>query len=65
MIRGISGGCRWNLPDLPESERGYRKARDASAAAARRLWDATVGGRLQVFNKITVVEATHIAQRRG
>ncbi len=57
-------GCRWNLPDLPESERGYRKARDAFAAAGRKIWDATVGGRLQVFDKITVAEAICIARRR-
>lgn len=58
-------GRRWNLPDLPESERGFRKARDAFAAAGRRIWDATVEGRLRVFDKVTIAEAIRIAQRRG
>ena len=45
-------GFRWQLPDLETSERGYRLARQAYAAAGRRVLDATVGGKLAVFPKV-------------
>lgn len=45
-------GFRWQLPDLPASERAYLLARQAFEAAGRRVWDATVGGKLQVFPKV-------------
>ena len=44
-------GIRWQLPDLEMSERAYRLARDAFAAAGRTVIDATVGGKLTVFPK--------------
>ena len=44
-------GVRWQLPDLDMSERAYRLARDAFAAAGRTVIDATVGGKLTVFPK--------------
>jgi hypothetical protein len=54
----------WNLPDLAASERGYRKAKAAFTAAGRTILDATVEGRLRVFDKIGIVDAVGIAQRR-
>ena len=45
-------GFRWQLPDLLASERAYLLARQAFEAAGRRVWDATVGGKLQVFPKV-------------
>jgi hypothetical protein len=54
----------WNLPDLVASERGYRKARAAFAAAGRTILDATVEGRLRVFDKISIVDAAGIARNR-
>lgn len=45
-------GYRWQLPDLEASEQAYCLARDAFQAAGRRVLDATVGGRLQVFPKV-------------
>jgi hypothetical protein len=45
-------GFRWQLPDLETSERSYRMAKDAYAAAGREIVDATVGGKLQVFRKV-------------
>lgn len=44
-------GFRWNLPDLEKSEHGYRLARAAFEAAGRHVIDATVGGKLTVFDK--------------
>ncbi|MCA1851048.1 MAG: hypothetical protein LC647_01240 [Beggiatoa sp.] len=54
----------WNLPDLGASERGYRKARAAFTAAGRTVLDATVAGKLAVFDKIGIADAIGIAQRR-
>jgi hypothetical protein len=44
-------GTQWQLPDLEGSEAVYRMARETFEADGRRIVDATVGGRLQVFEK--------------
>jgi hypothetical protein len=44
-------GFRWQLPDLETSERGYRMARQAYEADGRQVLDATVGGKLTIFEK--------------
>jgi hypothetical protein len=46
-------GFKWQLPDLEGSERAYRLAKAAYEAAGRRVLDATVGGKLSIFPKIT------------
>lgn len=46
-------GFRWQLPDLETSEIGYRMARSVYEADGRSVVDATVGGKLQVFPKVT------------
>ena len=46
-------GFRWQLPDLVGSERAYRMAKDAYEADGRRIVDATVGGKLTVFPKVS------------
>lgn len=45
-------GFRWQLPDLETSELAYRMARQAYAGAGRRIVDATVGGKLTIFEKV-------------
>jgi hypothetical protein len=45
-------GFRWQLPDLDTSEIGYRMAKQAYEAAGRQVLDATVGGKLDVFEKV-------------
>ena len=45
-------GFRWQLPDLETSERSYAMTRHAYEAAGRKVLDATVGGKLQVFQKV-------------
>jgi hypothetical protein len=45
-------GFKWQLPDLAGSERGYTRAREAFSQAGRRIFDATVGGKLTIFPKV-------------
>lgn len=45
-------GFRWQLPDLETSEIGYRMARQEIERSGRRIVDATVGGKLQIFEKV-------------
>jgi hypothetical protein len=45
-------GVAWNLPDLETSELAYRMAKAAFEADGRRVRDATIGGKLTVFEKV-------------
>ena len=45
-------GFRWQLPDLETSERAYQMARQAYEGAGRQVLDATIDGKLTVFQKI-------------
>jgi hypothetical protein len=45
-------GFRWQLPDLETSERGYRMTRLTYELAGRQVLDATLGGKLNVFQKV-------------
>lgn len=45
-------GFRWQLPDLETSERAYRMAHEAYLRDGRKILDATVDGKLQVFPKV-------------
>ncbi len=47
-------GQRWNLPDLPASERSYALARDTFAAFGRKVVNATDGGRLELFERMSL-----------
>jgi len=49
-------GFRWQLPDLEGSERAYVLANEAYAKAGRQVLDATVGGKLTVFPKVSYEE---------
>ena len=50
--RYFGKGFRWELPNLPTSEQAYRMARQRYEADGRRILDATIGGKLQVFDKV-------------
>ncbi len=50
--RYFSGGQDWQLPDLFESEVSYMKARRAFEEADRKLYNSTVGGKLELFERI-------------
>lgn len=45
-------GFRWQLPDLETSELAYHMARKVYEGAGRRIVDATVGGKLTIFEKV-------------
>ncbi len=45
-------GTRWQLPDLHRSEIAYAQARQAFESDGRRIFDATIGGKCQVFEKV-------------
>lgn len=54
--RYFSGGVQWQLPDLFQSEVAYTMARDAYAAFGGRVFNATDGGNLEVFERSTLGE---------
>ena len=45
-------GFRWQLPDLETSEKAYMMAKAAYEKDGRKVLDATVDGKLQVFEKV-------------
>lgn len=45
-------GFRWQLPDLETSEIGYRMARTEIERSGRSIVDATVGGKLRIFDRV-------------
>lgn len=53
----FSNGMRWQLPDLKTSEEAYVLAREAFERRGGRIVDATIGGRLKVFDKIRYADA--------
>lgn len=50
----FKSGSYWGTPDLEQSEIDYSLARQAYEAAGRKVYDATVGGKLDVFEKVSV-----------
>lgn len=45
-------GFRWQLPDLETSELAYMLALESYEAAGRKIFDATIDGKLEIFHKI-------------
>ncbi len=50
----FSGGDKWQLPDLLGSELYYTLARDVYQQNRRRIFNATEGGKLEVFPRISL-----------
>lgn len=50
-------GTVWGLPNLDASEEVYAKSREAFEADRRNIYDATIDGKLKVFEKITIEQA--------
>lgn len=50
--RYFGKGFRWQLPDLDTSEIGYAIARANFEQDGRQILDATIGGKLQIFEKV-------------
>jgi len=45
-------GIKWQLPDLMRSEMAYQRARNEYEKDGRQIFDATIGGKCEVFDKI-------------
>lgn len=45
-------GMTWRIPDYKGEELAYRMAREAFERSGRRILDATIGGKLDVFPKV-------------
>lgn len=50
----FSGGAKWQLPDLAGSERSYLMAREAYEEDGRILANASEGGELEIFRRISL-----------
>jgi hypothetical protein len=58
----FAAGSYWGVPNLDISEIGYLNARTAFESDGRRVFDATVGGKLQIFPKISIDEALSLVK---
>jgi hypothetical protein len=52
----FSDGMKWELPDLFESEVGYTMAKNMFEAHGRRIVNATDGGKLEIYPRMTLSE---------
>jgi hypothetical protein len=50
-------GTKWQYPDLAGSEVSYRVAKSVYENDGRKIFDATVGGKLQIFEKVDLDHA--------
>ena len=55
-------GFRWQLPDFYRSEIAYRIAKLAFEQDKREIVDATVGGKLQIFRKVSYKDLIRLAK---
>lgn len=53
-------GRYWGTPDYVAMEACYAEARQAFEADGRKVYDATIGGKLQIFEKISLGRAKEI-----
>ena len=51
---------RWGLPNFERIELAYRNAKAAFEGDNRKIYDATIGGKLQIFEKISVERAKQL-----
>lgn len=56
----FQAGKMWGVPDLEGNERVYRHAKTAFERVGRKVFDATIGGKLKVFEKIDLATALTI-----
>jgi len=57
-------GKEWHLADLKGSELSYHLANYAYHRTGRKVYDATVGGKLEIFDKISFEKALEIAEKK-
>ena len=48
----LGAGRKWHDPNVPAMIEGYRTCRQAIEARGRRIYNATVGGKLEVFERV-------------
>jgi 6-hydroxymethylpterin diphosphokinase MptE-like protein len=58
-------GQQWQLADVYGSEVSYHLANYYYQKDGRQIFDATVGGKLEVFPKMDITEALKIARKKG
>jgi hypothetical protein len=58
----FAAGSYWGVPDLDRSEEAYSAAKHAFEADGRKIYDATIGGKLEIFEKVSLDEAKHLAR---
>ncbi|OGW40622.1 MAG: hypothetical protein A2Y97_05005 [Nitrospirae bacterium RBG_13_39_12] len=54
----------WHLPDLEASELDYHLARFYFSRSGRQIYDSTVGGKLQIFQKISYEKALEMCGKK-
>lgn len=52
----FANGMKWQLPDIPLSEFGYHLAKRNFEAFNRKIWNATDGGHLEIFDRISLAQ---------
>ncbi len=55
----FAGGVKWQLPDLFESEIGYTLAKNMYECYGSKIVNATEGGQLDIFDRISLAEFIH------
>jgi Protein of unknown function DUF115 len=50
----FAGGVKWQLPDLIQSEISYITARDVYENTGRELYNSTIGGKLEVLERMSL-----------
>jgi len=58
-------GMNWGIPNLDDSDVAYEMAKRAFTHDGREVVDATIGGKLDVFRKITIEEAHSVFRDRS
>lgn len=58
------GGKEWYLADLEASEISYRQAKYYFETNGRKIYDATLDGKLTVFDKISFEEAVQMCKKK-
>lgn len=64
FIPNYFGGQNWNLPDLEGSELAYHLAKFHFERDGRSIYDATVGGKLNIFPKVSYELALENCQKK-
>lgn len=61
----FASGQWWGVPDLDLSEYEYNLAKQVFENNRRKVFDATIGGKLQIFEKVSIDKLIEISQKLG